>query len=139
MLSVGACVLFAVTASVATVTCHPLVLVVSFDGFRSDYVRADVTPHMFRLLAQSASPPYMQSTFPTKTFVNHFTMATGLYAGSHGVLDNYMFDRNHQVMHYTYEQFHYDDSVVPIWVRPVSHTYTIPLTPHYSPPPHSQW
>jgi ectonucleotide pyrophosphatase/phosphodiesterase family protein 5 len=99
-----------------SVTSHPLLLVVSFDGFHPDYVRPDVTPHLARFRLASASPPYMRNVFPTKTFVNHFTVATGLYPETHGVLDNYMFDRHNRSMHYTYEQFHYNENVVPIWV-----------------------
>lgn len=104
-------------ASVATISQHPLLLVVSFDGFRPDYVQPDVTPHLARFRDAAAAPPYMRNVFPTKTFVNHFTIATGLYAETHGVLDNYMFDRNGNLMHYKYEQFHYNEAVVPIWVR----------------------
>lgn len=111
----GFCI--AVAAAVEAVTRHPVLLVVSFDGFRPDYVRPDVTPHLARFRDAAARTPYMRPVFPTKTFVNHFTMATGLYAETHGVLDNAMFDRNGNHMRYTYEQFHYDDSVVPIWVR----------------------
>lgn len=108
---------FVAAAGVAAVTRHPVTVVVSFDGFRYDYIKANLTPNMAKFQKASAAPLYMRSTFPTKTFVNHFTMATGLYPEKHGVLDNYMFDKNYDKMHYTYEQFHYDDSVVPIWVR----------------------
>jgi len=59
----------------------------------------------------------MRNVFPTKTFVNHFTIATGLYSETHGVLDNYMFDGNGDQMHYTYEQFHCDGAIVPIWIH----------------------
>ncbi|XP_025204851.1 ectonucleotide pyrophosphatase/phosphodiesterase family member 5-like [Melanaphis sacchari] len=108
--------IFAVTG-VAAVSRHPVTVVVSFDGFRPDYIQPDATPTMARFRDASAAPPYMRSAFPTKTFVNHFTMATGMHPETHGVLDNYMFDRHNKTMHYTYEQFHYDDSLVPIWMQ----------------------
>ncbi|XP_008182049.1 ectonucleotide pyrophosphatase/phosphodiesterase family member 5 isoform X2 [Acyrthosiphon pisum] len=107
----------AAVVGVAAVTRHPVTVVVSFDGFRPDYIKPNVTPHMAWFQKVSAAPPYMRSTFPTKTFVNHFTMATGMYSDKHGVLDNYMFDKHYDKMHYTYEQFHYDDAVVPIWIH----------------------
>lgn len=107
----------ALCAAAAAVTRHPLLVIVSFDGFRPDYARPDVTPHLARFRDAGAAPPYMRNAFPTKTFVNHFTMATGVHPETHGVLDNYMFDRSDGTMHYTYEMFHYDDSVTPIWVR----------------------
>ncbi|KAL2080189.1 hypothetical protein ACEWY4_023982 [Coilia grayii] len=38
------------------------------------------------------STPFMQAVFPSKTFPNHYTIATGLYAESHGLVDNSMYD-----------------------------------------------
>lgn len=119
---------FLVTAATEAVTRYPVLLVVSFDGFRPDYVRPDVTPNLARFRDAGAAPPYMRPVFSTKTFVNHFSMATGLYAESHGILDNIMFDRNGDPMVDTYEQFHYDESVVPIWVRSLVHRLP-PITP----------
>jgi hypothetical protein len=31
----------------------------------------------------------MQPIFPSETFPNHYTLATGLYAESHGILNKY--------------------------------------------------
>jgi len=105
-------------AGVTAVSRHPVTVVVSFDGFRPSYIKPKLTPTLARFRNASAAPLFMRAAFPTKTFVNHFTMATGMYPESHGVLDNYMFSCNDTtIMHYTYEQFHYDDKVVPIWVR----------------------
>ncbi|KAE9526192.1 hypothetical protein AGLY_013823 [Aphis glycines] len=105
-------------AGVAAVSRHPVTVVVSFDGFQPHYIQPQLTPTLARFRNTSAAPPYMRSVFPTKTFVNHFTMATGMYPESHGVLDNYMFNWNDTtIMHYTYEQFHYDNEVVPIWIQ----------------------
>uniref|UniRef100_A0A915IF18 Uncharacterized protein n=1 Tax=Romanomermis culicivorax TaxID=13658 RepID=A0A915IF18_ROMCU len=36
----------------------------------------------------------MQSTFVTSTFPNHYTMATGLYQESHGIVANQIYDKN---------------------------------------------
>ncbi|KAG9335604.1 hypothetical protein JZ751_004369, partial [Albula glossodonta] len=36
--------------------------------------------------------PYMQAAFPTLTFPNHYTIVTGLYSESHGLVDNSMYD-----------------------------------------------
>jgi len=44
-------------------------------------------------------------------------MATGMHSETHGVLDNHMFGSEYETMHYTYEQFHYDEKVVPIWIQ----------------------
>ncbi|XP_050424008.1 ectonucleotide pyrophosphatase/phosphodiesterase family member 5-like isoform X4 [Adelges cooleyi] len=109
--------LLTVVATTTSLSKHPLVLVVSFDGFRPDYVSDKWTPNLAKLKATGAVPPYMRNVFPTKTFVNHFSMATGLYPEVHGVLDNYMYDEEYQLMHNTYKQFHYNDRVIPIWTE----------------------
>lgn len=35
----------------------------------------------------------MYGTYPTKTFPNHYSIATGLYPESHGIVDNIIYDR----------------------------------------------
>lgn len=34
----------------------------------------------------------MYGTYPTKTFPNHYSIATGLYPESHGIVDNIIYD-----------------------------------------------
>lgn len=34
----------------------------------------------------------MYPSYPSKTFPNHYTIATGLYPGSHGIFDRYLYD-----------------------------------------------
>ncbi|XP_050055875.1 ectonucleotide pyrophosphatase/phosphodiesterase family member 5-like [Aphis gossypii] len=104
-------------AGVKAVSRHPVTVVMSFDGFRPDYIRPDETPTLAQFRDSSSAPPYMRSAFPTKTFVNHFTIATGMHPESHGIFDNHMFDRHNETMYHTYEQYHYDDKVVPIWMQ----------------------
>ncbi|XP_056299262.1 ectonucleotide pyrophosphatase/phosphodiesterase family member 3 isoform X2 [Pseudoliparis swirei] len=36
--------------------------------------------------------PFMQPAFPSKTFPNHYTIVTGLYPESNGLIDNSMYD-----------------------------------------------
>lgn len=55
---------------------EPALLVVSFDGFRPDYLNRNVTPNLNRFRQEGTSAQYMFNVFPTKTFVNHFTIAT---------------------------------------------------------------
>lgn len=100
---------------------HPILLVVSFDGFRPDYLQRNITPTLNEIRKQSARTEYMRNVFPTKTFVNHFTMATGLYPATHGVMANQLYDNKlRRNIHYSYELFHFNDDVVPIWVNKYS-------------------
>ena len=69
---------------------HTLV-VVSMDGFRWDFPERYHTPvldsiEQFGVRAKSIVP-----CFPTTTFANHYTMATGLYPDVHGIVANSFF------------------------------------------------
>jgi predicted AlkP superfamily pyrophosphatase or phosphodiesterase len=70
----------------------PYVVLVSFDGFRPDYVETVPAPRFARFRRKGVSAPYMLPVFPTKTFPNHYSIATGMYAGTHGVVGNQMWD-----------------------------------------------
>lgn len=72
---------------------------------------------MSQLKAAGTHVDYMMNIFVTKTFPNHHTMATGFYAETHGVVDNEYYNHTiHNVTKYSYELFHYNHSILPIWV-----------------------
>jgi predicted AlkP superfamily pyrophosphatase or phosphodiesterase len=64
------------------------VVVISFDGFRWDYNKQFNTPNFNKLAKDGVHAERMISSFPTKTFPNHYTIATGLYPDHHGLIDN---------------------------------------------------
>ncbi|EEC12133.1 ectonucleotide pyrophosphatase/phosphodiesterase, putative [Ixodes scapularis] len=66
----------------------PLLLVVSFDGFWYQYLSLYNTPNIQALAAEGVRAEYMKNVYVTKTFPNHFTLATGLYEESHGIMGN---------------------------------------------------
>jgi predicted AlkP superfamily pyrophosphatase or phosphodiesterase len=70
----------------------PYVILISFDGFRYDYVSKFKPPHFSRFIEQGASAEAMIPSFPSKTFPNHYTLVTGLYPGNHGLVDNDFYD-----------------------------------------------
>ncbi|KAK3092134.1 hypothetical protein FSP39_025474 [Pinctada imbricata] len=67
-------------------------LLVSMDGFRWDYVKTARTPNFRSLAARGVFAEHINSSFVTKTFPNHYTIATGLYEESHGIISNRMYD-----------------------------------------------
>ncbi|CAG7668636.1 unnamed protein product [Allacma fusca] len=71
---------------------HPVVIIISYDGFRYDYLSKTNTPNLDQVKMNGVSVPYMQNQFLTYTFPNHHTIATGLYPESHGVISNAMYD-----------------------------------------------
>ncbi|XP_054461497.1 venom phosphodiesterase 1 [Anoplopoma fimbria] len=72
---------------------QPLLLV-SLDGLRAEYLQtwSALIPVLDKLKKCGTSAPYMQAAFPSKTFPNHYTIVTGLYPESNGLIDNTMFD-----------------------------------------------
>jgi len=66
----------------------PTTILISLDGFRADFLERGLTPTLNSFVQQGVSPRYMTPSFPSVTFPNHFTLVTGLYPESHGVVGN---------------------------------------------------
>lgn len=71
----------------------PIVLLISIDGFRYDYVNKINTPGINEIKA-AVEADWMTPSFPSKTFPNHYTIVTGLYPEHHGIIANNMYDEN---------------------------------------------
>ncbi|KAI5284274.1 hypothetical protein KEM54_001461 [Ascosphaera aggregata] len=70
----------------------PTTIFISLDGFRADFLHLHITPTLSTIIGQGISPAYMLPSFPSVTFPNHFTLMTGLYPESHGVVGNTFYD-----------------------------------------------
>ncbi|XP_032999681.1 ectonucleotide pyrophosphatase/phosphodiesterase family member 3 [Lacerta agilis] len=72
----------------------PPLILFSMDGFRAEYLETwgNLLPNIGKLKTCGTHSKYMRAAYPTKTFVNHYTIATGLYPESHGIIDNNMYD-----------------------------------------------
>lgn len=70
----------------------PTTLVISLDGFRADFLSRGLTPRLNAFVKEGISPKYMLPSFPSVTFPNHYTLATGLYPEAHGVVGNTFWD-----------------------------------------------
>ncbi|MBI4623387.1 MAG: alkaline phosphatase family protein, partial [Verrucomicrobia bacterium] len=70
------------------------VILVSLDGFRWDYVaqHPDETSHLRRLVRAGVTARGLIPVFPSNTFPNHYSIATGLYPSHHGIINNQIFD-----------------------------------------------
>lgn len=90
----------------------PTTILISLDGFRADFLKRGITPRLNALVAEGLSPYYMLPSFPSVTFPNHYTLVTGLYPESHGVVGNTFWDAKLQ------SEFYYTDplrSLQPHW------------------------
>lgn len=70
----------------------PYLVLVSFDGVRPEYLRRIDLPNFERVEARGVRAQGMLPTFPSKTFPNHYTLVTGMYAGHHGLVGNSYWD-----------------------------------------------
>ena len=70
----------------------PTTILISLDGFRADFLNRGLTPTLNSFIAQGVSPKHLLPSFPSVTFPNHFTLVTGLYPESHGVVGNSFWD-----------------------------------------------
>ena len=69
----------------------PIVVLISFDGFRWDYLFKTKT-HTLTWLAKNGVSAIVKNNFVTRTFPNHYSMVTGMYEERHGIISNYMYD-----------------------------------------------
>lgn len=71
---------------------EPTVILISIDGFRYDYLEKYKPKNLSKLAKKGVRAKWMIPSFPTKTFPNHYTIATGLYPENHGIIANNMYD-----------------------------------------------
>ncbi len=70
----------------------PIVVMLSLDGFRPDYLDRYPAPAFQRLLARGVRAEGMRPSYPSKTFPNHYTLVTGLRPEHHGLVANRFWD-----------------------------------------------
>lgn len=66
----------------------PYLVLVSVDGFRWDFADLQDTPAIDRIAAGGVKAQALQPAFPTLTFPNHYSIATGVMPASHGIVAN---------------------------------------------------
>ncbi|KAK8724056.1 hypothetical protein OTU49_011424 [Cherax quadricarinatus] len=100
------------------------VLVISLDGFGHHYL--DKYPWRYlatNLYSAGSYPRKFRNQFVTKTFPNHFSVATGLYEEVHGVIGNNIYDSS---LNKTFgmddkELFMQNPLVSPVWTLNEEH------------------
>jgi ectonucleotide pyrophosphatase/phosphodiesterase family protein 5 len=70
----------------------PLLILVSLDGFRADYLNQKGARNLRALATQGMRAEALQPSFPSTTFPNHYTIVTGLRPDRHGVVGHAMED-----------------------------------------------
>jgi predicted AlkP superfamily pyrophosphatase or phosphodiesterase len=74
----------------------PYLILISLDGFRWDYVDRFHPPHLSDFIEKGVKAESLIPSFPSKTFPNHYTIATGMYPDKQGILGNtfYSYEKN---------------------------------------------
>ncbi|MEK7818759.1 MAG: alkaline phosphatase family protein [Bacteroidota bacterium] len=67
-------------------------ILISFDGFRWDYLDRNLTPNIDSLIFHGVRAKSLKPVFPSKTFPNHFTIVSGMFPEKHGILQNDFID-----------------------------------------------
>jgi predicted AlkP superfamily pyrophosphatase or phosphodiesterase len=98
----------------------PYIILISADGFRYDLADKYDAKNLIRLRSSGVAADYMLSVFPSLTFPNHYSIATGAYPDHDGIVDNTFYDpARHQVYSMASKNEVEDSSwygATPIWV-----------------------
>lgn len=71
----------------------PYVIMIGVDGLRPASMNAHDSPNLYKLAQKGIHAQAMRPAMPSKTFVNFYSLATGLHPEHHGLVSNYPFDR----------------------------------------------
>ncbi|KAJ8314887.1 hypothetical protein KUTeg_007037 [Tegillarca granosa] len=103
----------------------PLLLLISIDGFRHDYLdmfEENETANFQYFIKNGVKAKQVINVFPSSTFPNHMTLLTGVYPETHGVTHNNFYDPNlndtfyMNIFYQNLEPKWFDNGAEPIWV-----------------------
>jgi predicted AlkP superfamily pyrophosphatase or phosphodiesterase len=98
----------------------PYLVLISIDGFSSDYLSIYPTPALDRIAAAGVRAESMRPVFPSLTFPNHYSIATGLYPSEHGIVHNHFPDEARENWYHLWDRSNVEDGRwyggEPIWV-----------------------
>ena len=100
---------------------QPYLILISMDGYRWDYTARFQPRHISEFIANGAQAESMIPSFPSKTFPNHYTIATGMYPDNNGLLDNSFYNFEKKEIYRIRDRDKVEDgtwySGTPIWVQ----------------------
>ncbi len=98
----------------------PYIILISADGFRYDLADKFNAANLIRLRQSGVASEYMIPVFPSLTFPNHYSIATGDYPAHDGIVDNSFFDPSRKELYSMSNKKAVEDSswynATPIWV-----------------------
>lgn len=104
---------------------QPYVLLISLDGYRYDYTDRFQPPNISRFINQGVQAHSLIPCYPSKTFPNHYSIATGMYPEKHRIVDNTFFDPQKEQLYKISDRNVVEDGSwyggTPIWVQAARH------------------
>jgi len=98
----------------------PYIILISADGFRYDLADKYQAENLIRLRASGVAADFMQPVFPSLTFPNHYSIATGDYPSHNGIVDNNFYDPAKDLVYRMSNKKGVEDSSwyggTPLWV-----------------------
>ena len=99
----------------------PYVILISLDGYRYDYTERFQPPNLSRFIKEGVQAESMLPCFPSKTFPNHYSIATGMRPENHGLINNTFYDPEKDAIYKISDRKKVTDgswySGTPIWVQ----------------------
>jgi len=78
----------------------PTVILLSIDGFAHDYLSIYPLKNIKKLITNGLVADSLLPVFPSKTFPNHLSIATGDYPIKHGIIHNVFYNRDLKKRYY---------------------------------------
>lgn len=100
---------------------RPLLLIVGMDAFRWDFIDKAQTPNFDDIIDDGLRAKHVVNVFPTKSAPNWYTIVSGLYPESHGVVNNHVYDPKIDPHQEVFVDARFDDPAMwdaaePIWI-----------------------
>lgn len=99
----------------------PYVILISLDGYRWDYTQRFNPPNITKFANEGVKAEAMLSCFPSKTFPNHYSIATGMFPENHGIVNNSFYDYEKDTTYKIYDRSIIEDGTwyggTPLWLN----------------------
>ncbi len=100
---------------------EPYLILISLDGYRWDYTERFNPPNISKFIQEGVQAESLIPCFPTKTFPNHYSIATGMYPDKHGLVDNNFYSPEKAAYYKTRDREKVENGKwyggTPIWVH----------------------
>lgn len=101
------------------------VILISLDGYRYDYTERFQPENLLKFIKEGTAAEAMIPSFPTKTFPNHYSIATGMKPENHGLVNNAFYDSKKDKVYSIRDRDIVEDGYwyggTPLWVLAEQH------------------